>query len=200
MSWIQYILPIAVSTICSWAIAWVIVKFLFHPQKTIKILGINLQGIIPNKQSVAIKKLAHWINSSFISFNEIEERITDPGNFEQLKPEIEKHIDHFLRNKLKEAFPMISAFIGDKTINKLKEAFLKELETLFPVLIKNYIDKLKQDVDIEKIIEAKLSAVSSARLEEFFNQYAKKRVLIYSTCFGFLIANVQLIVTILFTK
>ena len=53
----------------------------------------------------------------------LKEKVTDPENLNKLKPEIETHIDSFLREKLKETFPMLSMFIGDKTINQLKSCF-----------------------------------------------------------------------------
>ena len=174
MPWTSIIITILLTTFTGWITNWVAIKMLFHPRNPVKILGITFHGVFPKNQQRIAEQLGKVVGKELLSFDEIEQKITNPENLQKLKPEIEAHIDNFLSNKLKDVFPMLSMFIGDKTINKLKEAFLKELETLFPVLIKNYIDKLKQDVDIEKIIEAKLSAVSSARLEEFFNQYAKR--------------------------
>ncbi|WP_315814403.1 hypothetical protein [Paraflavitalea speifideaquila] len=52
---------------------------------------------------------------------------------------MEVHVDEFLRKGLPKAFPMISTFIGERTINQLKEIFLKELETIFPVVMKGYV-------------------------------------------------------------
>ena len=99
-----------------------------------------------------------------LSFAEIEKKVTDPENLSKLKPEIEKHIDSFLRDKLKDTFPMLSMFIGDKTINQLKAAFLMELESLFPVLMKSYMTKLEQELDLEKIVTEKVASFSSNKL------------------------------------
>jgi uncharacterized membrane protein YheB (UPF0754 family) len=193
MGWVQYISSIAVSSLCGWAIAWVAIKLLFHPQKPIKIWGITIQGALANKQQNIIKQLAKWISKTFVPFNEIEEKILDPDNFQQLRPEVEKHIDNFLRNKLKDTFPMFSAFVGDKTINQLKEAFLKEVEILFPILIKNYITTLQQNIDIETIIETKLASISSKKIENIFSLHIKKRMLVFGACVGFLVGNIQIL-------
>ena len=108
------------------------------------------------------------------SFDEVEKKITDPTNLAKLRPEIEKHIDTFLREKLKDAFPMLSAFIGEKTINQLKSAFLLELESLFPLLMKNYMDKLQGELDLEKITREKIAAFPTYKLEALFNRAIKK--------------------------
>ena len=69
---------------------------------------------------------------------------------------------------------MISLFIGDKTINQLKEVFMKELEELFPVIMKNYVANLKHDLDLERIVADKITNFSSDRLETMLNQILTK--------------------------
>ncbi len=59
---------------------------------------------------------------------------------------------------------MLGRLIGDKTILQLKAAFLLELETLFPILMKSYLNKLKQDNDLEKIITEKLSCYPTEKI------------------------------------
>ncbi|MBK7885599.1 MAG: DUF445 domain-containing protein [Chitinophagaceae bacterium] len=198
MIWVECILLIVIPVFCSWLTSRIVIKILFYPQQPVKIFGTTLQGVFPKKKQLLAQKLAQWLRSKFISYSEIEQRITDPKNFQQLKPDIEKHIDNFLRNKLKDVFPMIAAFIGDKTINQLKQAFLNELETLFPVLIKSYIDNLKDKLDIEKIITEKLNNITLHEIEANFNTHAKKRLQYVAILFGTLTGIIQIIAKIIF--
>jgi len=64
--------------------------------------------------------------------------ITDKNTVERLRPFVETEIDKFLREKLPVQMPMISMFIGDKTINQLKGIFVGEVEVLFPMFIEQY--------------------------------------------------------------
>lgn len=75
--------------------------------------------------------------------NMMVKKITAPENVQKIMPQAETHIDHFLRNKLPVSFPMIGMFIGDRTIQQLKEIFMKELEEIFPVIMKGYMDQLQ---------------------------------------------------------
>src|SRR6202012_1817668 len=134
------------------------------------------------------------VSRELLSFGEIEKKITDPGNLQKLKPEIEAHIDHFLRNKLKDVFPMLSMLIGDKTIGQLKDAFIVELENLFPVLMKNYMDKLQDDLDLEKIVTEKIAGFSAEKLEDMLDQITKKEfkfLELSGAFFGLLIGVIQ---------
>ena len=93
---------------------------------------------------------------------------------------------------------MLSMFIGDKTINQLKTAFLTELENLFPILMKNYMKKLESDLDLEKIVTEKVASFSSEKLEDILNQITKKEfqfLEVIGAVFGFIIGLVQVLLT-----
>jgi len=113
---------------------------------------------------------------------------------------VEAHIDHFLRNKLKEVFPMVALFIGEKTIMQLKDAFLSELQDLFPILMKSYMNKLQHDLDLEKIVVEKISNFSSEKLEDLLDQITKEEfrfLEIIGGIFGFIIGLVQVLIAVL---
>ena len=172
---------------------------LFHPRKPVKFLGLTIQGIFPKNQRQIAEKLGQVVGKELLSFSEIEQKVTDPENLQKLKPEIEAHIDTFLNSRIKEIFPMLSMFIGDKTINQLKEAFLMELENLFPVLMKGYMAKLQGDLDLEKIVTEKVANFSSEKLEDILNQITKREfkfLEVIGGFFGFLIGLIQVLVTV----
>jgi len=168
------ILTVFLFSFTGWLTTWLIIKLLFHPRKQVNILGLQLQGILPKNQQAIAEKLGSLVNKEF-TFSSLQEKVTDPRSFEKLKPEIEKHIDIFLREKLKDSFPMLSMFIGDKTINQLKAAFLMELETLFPILMKSYMGNLEQEIDLGKTITDKVAGFSMEKLEDILEQFTKKQ-------------------------
>ena len=198
MSWTDYIVPILFSAFTGWVTTWIAIKMLFHPRKPISIFGFKVQGIFPKNQQLIAEKLGQVVSKEFLSFAEIEAKVINPDNLEKLKPEIEAHIDIFLREKLVTLFPMLSMFIGDKTINQLKTAFLTELENLFPILMKNYMKKLESDLDLEKIVTEKVASFSSEKLEDILNQITKKEfqfLEVIGAVFGFIIGLVQVLLT-----
>jgi len=189
-----------ISAFTGWVTTWIAIKMLFHPRNPKKILGVSIQGIFPKNQQLIAEKLGDVVSTELLSFKEIEEKVTSPANLEKLKPEIEAHIDNFLRVKLKTTFPMFSMFIGDKTINQLKDAFLTELEELFPVLMKNYMTKLESDLDLKKIVTEKVAGFSSEKLEDILGQITKKEfkfLEIIGAIFGLLIGILQMFIAIL---
>ncbi|MBK6826354.1 MAG: DUF445 family protein [Chitinophagaceae bacterium] len=116
----------------------------------------------------------------------------------KIMPMLESHIDHFLRVKLSDEMPVISMFIGDKTIQKMKSAFMQEIETLFPKVMKQYAVNLKDELDIESIVTAKVAAFSSDKLEDILYQIMSKEfrfVEIIGAVIGFLIGAFQVLIT-----
>ena len=197
MNWTHYFIPVFLATFTGWVTTWIAIKMLFHPRKPIHIFGLKIQGIFPKNQQLIAQKLGQVVSRELLSFAEIEMKVTDPENLKQLKPEIEKHIDTFLREKLKVVFPMLSVFIGEKTINQLKAAFLMELESLFPILMKSYMNKLEKDLDLEKIVTEKVAGFSTEKLEEILDQITKKEfkfLELIGAVFGFLIGLIQVFI------
>lgn len=199
MNYWLFLTPL-IAAFTGWVTTWIAIKMLFHPRKPIKILSFTIQGIFPKNQGEIAKKLGQVVSRELLSFEEIEKKITSTDNLEKLKPEIEAHIDNFLRNKLKDVFPMLSMFIGEKTINQLKGAFLMELQSLFPVLMKSYMNKLQHDLDLEKIVVEKVANFSTEKLEDILDQITKKEfkfLEIIGAFFGFIIGMVQVMITLL---
>ena len=177
MSVMSCILPLLASAFTGWLVIWLLIKILFRPVKPISIAGFRFQGILPAGQQAIAEKIGKLVSSQLFSFSALQEKVTDPENFNKLKPEIETHIDSFLRVRLKDTFPMLSMLIGDKTINQLKGAFLLELESLFPVLMKSYLTRLEADINIEEQVTQKIAGFSISQAEEMLNRSAGKQLL-----------------------
>jgi len=199
MNYWLFLIPV-ISAFIGWVTNWVAIKMLFHPREPKRILGITFQGIFPKRQQQFAEKLGKLVSNEFLSFTDIEEKISSPENLKKVMPLIEQHIDEFLRHKLSDEMPVISMFIGDKTINKMKGAFMKELELIFPQLMKQFAGNLKTELDLEHIVINKVSSFSSDKLEDLLYQIMSKEfrfVEIIGAVIGFIIGIVQIIITML---
>lgn len=189
-----------ISAFIGWFTNWIAIKMLFHPKEPKKILGITFHGIFPKRQRQFAEKLGILVSTELISFKEIEEKIVNPENIQKIMPLVEVRIDEFLRSKLGEAFPMISMFIGENTINKLKDVFMTELKTIFPELIGSYMKNLESQLDLNKIVTEKVYGFSSDKMETILNQIMSKEfrfVEVIGGVLGFVIGIFQVILTLL---
>lgn len=172
---------------------------LFHPRKPKKILGVTFHGVFPKRQQRFAEKLGKLVKTVF-AFDDIEQKISNPHNLKKMIPMIETHVDDFLRNRLSAEMPMISMFIGDKTIIKLKTAFMKEIETLFPLVMKQFAANLKTELDLETFVIQKVSGLSSSEIEKTLQLALYKEfrsVKITGAIIGLIIGVLQVVITVL---
>jgi uncharacterized membrane protein YheB (UPF0754 family) len=199
MSYILFLIPV-ISAFIGWFTNWIAIKMLFHPKKPKKILGITIQGIFPKSQQQFAEKLGKLVSQELLSFADIEQKLINPDNIQKLMPVVEEHIDQFLRQKLAQEMPVISMFIGENTIQQLKSIFMKELETLFPLIMQRYMGHLQQELDLEKIVIQKVSSFSSDKLEEILQSILSKEfrfVELIGAVLGFIIGLLQVLLTLL---
>ena len=130
-----FLIPILVGAF-GWFIVWALVKLVFYPTQAIEIGPIKWESLA-NK----------WVNQ--IDLSELIPQLTQNDSLETLKPIMNEQLDDFFRNKLSIKLPMISMFIGEKTIEELKGVFMEELAILFPVLITQFSADLNKEVQLQ---------------------------------------------------
>jgi uncharacterized membrane protein YheB (UPF0754 family) len=193
----EWALVPVISAFIGWLANRVAITLLFYPRRPIKLLGLRIRGVFPRKQEEFAGKLAKLLSNELLSFRDIEEKFTQPGSVKRIMPQVEEHIDHFLRIKLPAQMPVISMFIGDKTIQELKTVFTAEMEELFPVVMKNYINGFREELTIENMVTDRVRRFSSSRLEELFRSALTKEfrsVELLGAGLGFLVGLVLVLV------
>lgn len=200
MGFYLWIVPI-ISALIGWLINHLLIRLFFHPLVPKTISGFRFQGLIPKYRMDIAEKIGLYVSEKIFSFNELEQKIINPANITKVLPFIEAHIDEFLKVKLGKEMPFLSMFIGTKTISSLKKTFMEELMILFPLVMKNYADNLRNEFDIKKIIKEKIENIDLHKLEFQFYKSGSKQIRnfkILGAATGFLIGVLQVILYIIF--
>ncbi|MEI7588427.1 MAG: hypothetical protein WCJ68_02950 [Chitinophagia bacterium] len=108
----------------AWFISWAYIKLLFFPKNPLVIGGSTWESVL------------HQITKQIPIDALLEEN--KKSSLATLLPFIDHNLDSFFKERLTEKMPIISMFIGEKTITQLKEVFIEELQTLFPDLISQF--------------------------------------------------------------
>jgi uncharacterized membrane protein YheB (UPF0754 family) len=184
-----------------WLINKLLIKMLFHPQQPITILGIKIQGVIPKRKVQIAQRLGNLVREDLFSIDDLAATISNPTNVESLTPLIETHLDQFLNVKLATEMPMLSMFISQKTIATLKNSFMAELRLMLPDLFEKYASNLKHQIDLEKIITHKLTAIPNDRLENILIGSLQKEMRMMELLGGFIgfFIGLMLVIIIAFT-
>lgn len=113
------------------------------------------------------------------SLDSIEQTATEPATIEKILPFAEEHIDNFLRVKLPAAMPMLAMFISDKLVADMKAIFMKELQELFPAIIRQYFANVKKNISVSDMISTKLNGISANTLKPIL---LKPMQIVYYSC------------------
>lgn len=170
-----FFLPLIAAAI-GWLLNSLAVTLLFRPYKPVKLGFLTLQGLFPKRQAHLANSLGTLVGKQLFSFEDIKTKLTDPQKIKNIIPLVEAHLDTFLREKLPKAMPVLSMFIGDSIVNQIKTHLVAELDTLFPILISQYLDNVQQDLDLEKIVSQKIAGISADKLEAITHDLLKKEL------------------------
>src|SRR5436309_3253101 len=154
---VQMLLIICCSALTGWIISWLTLQIIFSDSLRMRSLKMRIG-----------KHAATVFQKEFESSTLIEQNIEDPQLFEKLKPEIEKHVDFFLNEKLATIFPLLYKFMGEKTLLQFKNAFMIETELLFPVIFRNYISSLKDKLKFDQLILDRINQIPLSTIRRTF--------------------------------
>lgn len=197
MSLLTSLFLLLIPAIGGWFLATIFINILFKPNKAKTIAGFSIRGVIPTLKPALGGWVAAAIQKEFLSVESVEKMIDDPALMSQLRPEIENHIDVFLKEKLKSTFPLLAGLMGEKTLATLKVAFLAEVELIFPSVLKNLSADLFQKWKPAEMIENKISGINLVEVERFVRSEASRQLFYFKlmgALAGLLIGIIQLLV------
>jgi uncharacterized membrane protein YheB (UPF0754 family) len=194
-------LIILIAALGGWFLSYLFTRILFRPYSPKDVIGFRLHGMVPAMLPELAPQLMQLLKSGPLNEEKIAAKLEDPALLQLLKPDIESHVDEFLKVKLKEAFPLLSNFMGEKTLAKFKEAFLLEVESILPGLLKKHAGILLQQLQPETAVAGFVKEMEMAGIERMVRQAAARPIKLFQLA-GFLagaaIGLMQLLVIYLY--
>ena len=159
------LLPLLVAGF-GWLISWGFIKIIFFPHQSIRMAGRDWQSLFSKK-------------AGQISISQILPQLTEGDSFQKLLPFIDAKLDEFFKERLVQKMPIISMFIGEKTITQLKEVFLEELAQIFPDLLSEFTQSSAN------IFLLNIEVKWSKKIEQYLLK-ASQKIRIMAFCLGFI--------------
>jgi hypothetical protein len=128
-----FLIPI-LTGLFGWMLIWLMAKSLFFPTKAIKIGGFSWES--------NLSRLINQFPVELLIPNESDSE----ASFKAMQPLMVEKLDFFFNHTIKDKLPMMSMFIGDKTVAQLKSVFLEELAGNFPQLIGQFAQNAKMNM------------------------------------------------------
>lgn len=178
-----------------WFIAWFTTWLLFRPVKRVDMGFFRIQGLVPASKGMVAQKAGEFIQQELMNYTGFETIMANPGLLQKIRPEIESHVDHFLQVKIKAVFPLLSQFMGEKTINQFKSSLLTEIDELFPVLMQKFSGELKTELRVDELVKERLLRMEDSMLKKRLYEAAGKKIFLWK-CFCVMAALLMGMITV----
>ncbi|NLM43187.1 MAG: DUF445 family protein [Clostridiales bacterium] len=170
---------ILISTIIGGIIGWITniiaIRMLFRPTNPIRIriLGLEIQGLLPKRRFEIAKVIGDTIEEELIDFKDIFDRIVDDESCSRIVNIVKSKVIQAINHKLPLLMPQI---LKNVLIQYVEEQIEKEAEKILEGLIDNIYDKASQEIKIGKIVEEKINMFDLAKVEEITLRIAQKEL------------------------
>lgn len=169
---------ILILTIVGGLIGWITnilaIKLLFRPIKPIKIpiLNIEILGLIPKRKNEIAANIGEVISNELLSMDDILEQAfnsSNGGNFNSYLIDKIKNVINEKLNIIPMPFRMMASPYIDEILNNEVPKAVNEISA-------DLLNKAKENVDIQKIVEEKINELDLEQLEDIIIKVAKKEL------------------------
>lgn len=169
---------ILILTIVGGLIGWITnilaIKLLFRPIKPIKIpiLNIEILGLIPKRKNEIAANIGEVISNELLSIDDILDQAFKNSNGENFNSYIIDKIKNIINEKLNiipMPFRMMASPYIDEILNKEVPSAINEISA-------DLLNKAKENVNIQEIVEEKINELDLEKLEDIIIKVSKKEL------------------------
>lgn len=190
---ILFTLPL-IGALIGWLTNYLAIKMLFHPRRSMKLFFLSIHGVFPKRQRAFAHKLGEIVSTELISAAEVTEHLKEYATSEESLALVSAKIEAAITARLPRAFPMAAMFMTNELIAKIRTALADDLRELVTALIDQLSDRLEEELDIHGVVEEKVAAFSSDKLEEILFAIMRREfkfIELVGAVLGFLIGLCQ---------
>lgn len=171
---ISITLAVIIGGLIGWITNILAIKLLFRPLNPIKIPIINFEiwGLIPKRKKEIATNIGEVVSTELLSIDDIVNQAFKAEDKEDFNTYISDKIKNVINEKL-EAIPITFRMMAGPFIDDILN---KEVPSVVENIGSDLIDKIKDKVEIEKIVEDKINELDLLKLEDIILKVAKKEL------------------------
>ena len=168
-----YTLPL-IGALIGWLTNYIAIKMLFHPKNEVKIFFIPVQGVFPKRQKVLARKLGQVVSEELVSVQDVTAHLKEKATSEAVLNHIALRLEEGISARLPGAFPILAMLKSSDMAEKIKNMLLDQMGGLNEELIDKISGELEEELDVQRIVEEKVAAFSSDKLEELLTSVMRR--------------------------
>jgi len=190
-----YTLPL-IGALIGWLTNYIAIKMLFHPRDEVRIFFIPIHGVFPKRQKDLARKLGQIVSEELVSVEDLTAHLKEKATSEAILNHISIRLEEGIASRLPRAFPMLAMLLSGDMAEKVKGYLREQIGSLNEELIDKLSCELEEELDVHRIVEEKVGAFSSDKLEEILFSIMRREfkfVEMVGAVLGFLIGVAQIL-------
>jgi uncharacterized membrane protein YheB (UPF0754 family) len=182
-----------ISALIGWITNYIAIKMIFRPRKAIRILGLEIMGLIPRRKADMARKIGETIERELISHRDIRDMADSPAFHEKMSQVLRDKIDEFIKTNLG-SNPLVGMFMSAAISSGIRDGLVREIEQMLPEAMSLLFSGLEASLDFKEIIRKKIENFEMAKLETIVYAIASKElkaIELYGGVLGFLVGLIQ---------
>jgi uncharacterized membrane protein YheB (UPF0754 family) len=190
-----YTLPL-IGALIGWLTNYIAIKMLFHPRDEVRFFFIPIQGAFPKRQKDFARKLGQIVSEELVSVEDLTAHLKEKATSQAILDHIAMRLEEAIATRLPRAFPMLAMLMSGDKAEKIKSFLRAQIGSLNEELIDKLSSELEEELDVHRIVEEKVAAFSSDKLEEILFSIMRREfkfVEMVGAVLGFLIGIAQIL-------
>ncbi|MCK5380907.1 MAG: DUF445 family protein [Candidatus Latescibacteria bacterium] len=186
------------SAFIGWLTNRVAIRMLFRPQKPLRILGIEIQGLVPARKKEMARKFGEVIERDFLRSQDIAALLRKMELGTRLTGEIDRMVDERIANAsislmLLRRMPLLKRPL-EAFVERVKRSVRNALNEHIESAAEEMVRYVQENVEIREIVRARIEAFETDYLEEVVLRLSRKElkaIEYWGGALGFVVGLVQ---------
>lgn len=196
---LELLLPPIVGTVIGWLTNYVAIKLLFRPHVPFRVLGCQVQGVIPKRRKEIARSMARTIEKELLSSDDLAKALSGL----QWEKEIEKTVEEAVEHRFSSRFlklPVVG-LVSENLKSQVKLVLTREIITHLDRKKDTLAAKVKDSIDVQELLVNRIDKLDLKRFERLLTDFIArelKHLEYLGGVMGFLIGVMQSLATIVF--
>jgi len=196
---LELLLPPIVGTVIGWLTNYVAIKLLFRPHVPFRVLGYQVQGVIPKRRKEISRSMARTIEKELLSSDDLAKALSGL----QWEKEIEKTVEEAVEHRFSSRFlklPVVG-LVSENLKSQVKLVLTREIITHLDRKKDTLAAKVKDSIDVQELLVNRIDKLDLKRFERLLTDFIArelKHLEYLGGVMGFLIGVMQSMATIVF--
>lgn len=191
------LLPPVAGGVIGWITNYVAIKLLFRPHVPFKVLGFQVQGVIPKRRKEIARSMAKTIEKELLSSHDLAKALSGLEWEKEIEQTVEEAVEHRFSSKYLK-LPIVG-LVSDNLKSQIKLILTKEIISHLDRKKDSLAAKVKGSIDVQELLVNRIDNLDLKRFERLLTDFIArelKHLEYLGGVMGFLIGVFQSVLTL----